>query len=243
MFRKGGELLQVIKKVSKALTVMMAILLFFLGTSNLTKAAEWEDGEYSATYSVLKADSDSASMADGYFVKPAKLVIENGSVLAQVSINTSSITEFKVNGKAVTILSESGDSSTVQFAVNDLNTPTNGEIHVVVEGMDYDHWYTIRFDFDTSNVAVASTNVDANGTQSSTVESDNTSDQETTTSTDDSSDQETSAASSDSNETKIENPRTNDTTNITLYVGLLLISTIVMVFILVRKSKARMIEK
>lgn len=230
--RKEGEILQGLYKVSKTLVFLVAVLFVLFGTSQLASAAEWKDGEYSVSYSVLKADSDSASMADGYFVKPAKIIVKNGAVTAQVSINTSSIKEFKVNGKAVTVLSQSGESSTVQFAVPDLTSLTNAEIHVVVDGMDYDHWYTIRFDFDHSNVSVASssTNTTTSTTSSGTTASTNTSTQET-------------ASSQESQQTKVENPRTSDTTNVSLYAALLLVSTIVMISMVVVKSKSRMIEK
>jgi len=229
-----------LNKVSKTLTLLVAVLVLFLGTSNFAKAAEWKDGEYSVSFSVLKGDSDSASMADGYFVKPAKLTINNGAILAQISINTSSIKEFKVNGKAVTVLSDNGKSSTVQFAVNSLNTPTTGEIHVVVDGMDYDHWYTVRFDFDSSAVAVkdkeTSTSSKSSETTSSTVDAKSSTVQKDTTA---------ATTKSDSNNTgsKIDNPRTGDSMSISLYGSLLLVSTIVMVLMVMGRYKGKTSEK
>ncbi|MFB8736210.1 NEAT domain-containing protein [Bacillus sp. SL00103] len=47
-------------------------------------------------YVVWKADSDSTSTANTYFEKPAKLVVKDGKIKAQVTLTNSSwITSFK----------------------------------------------------------------------------------------------------------------------------------------------------
>lgn len=213
------------EKVAIKIVAILAIFtLLSVGVSNKSFAAALTDGEYSINYSVLRADSDSASMADGYFKKPAKLIVENGVHKVQVGISTSAITEFKVGGANVTEISKSGDSSVVQFNVSSLNSPTAGEIHVIVEDQNYDHWYTIRFDFDESTAKALSS-------QTTSTASDETN----TTS-----DTETAATSSTAKETtteKVENPRTSDMSEITIYTVLMIVSVGIIVISIVNRKK------
>lgn len=195
--------------------------------SQKTSAAELGDGEYTISYSVLKADSDSASMADGYFNKPAKLLIKNGSLAVQMGLNTSEITEFKVNGSNVQVINDNGNSKTVQFPINTLNSPTTGEIHVVVPGYDYDHWYTIRFNFDTNTIKSL-----ANDTSSSTDKSETSTVKSTS---------ENNGTSTESMVTtsKVENPQTADLSNNTIYSVLMLSSIVVLVSIFIIRKKQK----
>lgn len=213
------------QKVAIKIVAILAIFtLLSVGVSNKSFAAALTDGEYSINYSVLRADSDSASMADGYFKKPAKLIVENSVHKVQVGISTSAITEFKVGGANVTEISKSGDSSVVQFNVSSLNSPTAGEIHVIVEDQNYDHWYTIRFDFDESTAKALSS-------QTTSTASDETN----TTS-----DTETAATSSTAKETtteKVENPRTSDMSEITIYTVLMIVSVGIIVISIVNRKK------
>ncbi|MGG0740897.1 heme uptake protein IsdC [Niallia taxi] len=213
------------QKVAIKIVAILAIFtLLSVGVSNKSFAAALTDGEYSINYSVLRADSDSASMADGYFKKPAKLIVENGVHKVQVGISTSAITEFKVGGANVTEISKSGESSVVQFNVSSLNSPTAGEIHVIVEDQNYDHWYTIRFDFDESSAKALSS-------QTTSTASDETN----TTS-----DTETAATSSTAKETtteKVENPRTSDMSEITIYTVLMIVSVGIIVISIVNRKK------
>ena len=210
------------QKVALKIVAILAIFMFLsVGFSGKSLAATLADGEYSISYSVLRADSDSASMADGYFQKPAKLIVEDGSHKVQVGISTSAITEFKVGGQNVTEISNNGESSVVQFNVSSLQNPTNGEIHVIVEDQNYDHWYTIRFDFDESSAKALSS-------------------QSTTTTSETSNSTSETAASSTEQETttdKVENPRTSDQSEITVYTVLMVISLGIIVFYVVNRRK------
>ncbi|TRZ35692.1 heme uptake protein IsdC [Niallia circulans] len=207
----------------KIVAILAIFTLLSVGASNKTLAASLADGEYSINYSVLRADSDSASMADGYFKKPAKLIVENGVHKVQVGISTSAITEFKVGGANVTEISKSGESSVVQFNVSSLNSPTAGEIHVIVEDQNYDHWYTIRFDFDESTANALSSQTTSTASDATNT----TSDTET-------------AASSTAKETtteKVENPRTSDMSDITIYTVLMIVSVGIIVISIVNRKK------
>ena len=209
---------------------MLLISLVFLGIATPTSAAGLEDGEYRVTYSVLKADSDSASMADGYFNKPAKLIVENGVITTQIGLNTSAITEFEVNGKPVTVLSENGESSTVQFQVNNLNNPTNGEIHVIVSEQNYDHWYTIRMSFDENTIEMLSTS-DTEEKQSG-----NNSDQTGNTS------ENVTTTTEGSEKNEVENPQTGDSNSLTAYGALAVLSGTIMFLVFIQNKKRRVVE-
>ena len=59
-------------------------------------SAKLADGTYDINYVIQKAENDSASMANDYFEKPAKLIVKNGEMRVQVPMNHSTwITEFK----------------------------------------------------------------------------------------------------------------------------------------------------
>ncbi len=59
-------------------------------------SAKLADGTYDINYVIQKAENDSASMANDYFEKPAKLIVKNGEMRVQVPMNHSAwITEFK----------------------------------------------------------------------------------------------------------------------------------------------------
>lgn len=110
------------------------------------------DGEYSIGYTIFHATNNEASMADQYYTKPAKLIVKNGQAKVQVEYSNL-ITEFKVNGTTATKISESGSKTTAEFSVADLEALTGAQIHVEVPAISYDHWYTVRFDFDTATLA------------------------------------------------------------------------------------------
>lgn len=123
------------------------------------------DGTYDINYVIQKAENDSASMANDYFEKPAKLVVKNGEMRVQIPMNHSAwITEFKapengnfVDAKVVS-KDESTDKRTVEFKIDDLSKPAVPKIHVVVPNVNYDHNYTIRFAFDANVKAVGGEN-------------------------------------------------------------------------------------
>ena len=107
------------------------------------------DGEYSIGYTILHATNNVTSVADQYYTKPGKLIIKNGQAKVQVEYSNY-ITEFKVNGTSATKISESGGKIKAEFPVANIEALTAAEIHVVVPEISYDHWYTVRFDFNTA---------------------------------------------------------------------------------------------
>ncbi|MED4163046.1 heme uptake protein IsdC [Halalkalibacterium halodurans] len=177
------------------------------------------DGTYTIQYTVLHADNDSASMANDYWEKPARLTVNGGNMTMQMTINHSSwVTEFKVpsNGgfRDVTVVStdEAADKRVVEFPISDLSTPLESKIHVTVEDIDYDHDYTIRLSFDTSSIQevnVASTNDEKQ--------------EENGTSTKDSNKNDTTDTK------KTDNPQTGDT-DIVLWGAVLVVALSALIF-------------
>ncbi|GLX70219.1 heme uptake protein IsdC [Paenibacillus glycanilyticus] len=126
-----------------------------------TSASSQEAGTYSADYLVLRAEDDSASIANDYWEKPATVTVAgDGAMVVRMTINHSKwVKEFSVptaggsSYTAVKVVSsdETADKRTVEFRAEDLAKPISAKIHVIVEDIGYDHKYTIRFSFDTNS--------------------------------------------------------------------------------------------
>lgn len=140
------------------------LLALMLPFSN-AQAAALKDGTYSVNYTVLKAEGNAVSMANDYWLKPAKVIAKNGNLTVQMTIKNSSwVTEFKVPGNGgyvdTTVLSTNKKANTrlVQFQAQSLSKPIKSKIHVTVKSADYDHDYTIQLKFDESSIKSLSSN-------------------------------------------------------------------------------------
>lgn len=140
------------------------LLALMLPFSN-AQAAALKDGTYSVNYTVLKAEGNAVSMANDYWLKPAKVIAKNGNLKVQMTIKNSSwVTEFKVPGNGgyvdTTVLSTNKKANTrlVQFQAQSLSKPIKSKIHVTVKSADYDHDYTIQLKFDESSIKSLSSN-------------------------------------------------------------------------------------
>lgn len=122
-------------------------------------ASSLEAGSYTADYVVLRAEDDSASIANDYWEKPATVTVAKDSTTVRMTINHSKwVKEFSVPSAsgsyaAVKVVSsdEATDKRTVEFRADDLSKPISAKIHVTVEDIGYDHKYTIRFSFDSNS--------------------------------------------------------------------------------------------
>lgn len=179
----------------------------------LTSHAQFADGTYELKYQVNKPESISASMANDYFLKPAKLIIKDGKATVQITIKNSAwVTEFNPPG-GTTIVSknEGADTRVVQFAVANLSAPLTVAMKIDIDDINYHHGYSVDFMFDASSIpAVAdstTTNKAENKTTSGSSNASNTSASNLATST-------TNNASTSDNNTndlaQVENPQTSD---------------------------------
>ncbi|MBC1780628.1 NEAT domain-containing protein, partial [Listeria booriae] len=60
------------------LVAFVVLFSFSFLFSGVTAQAALQDGSYSVNYTVLQGDSDSVSMANDYFDKPATVKVEGG---------------------------------------------------------------------------------------------------------------------------------------------------------------------
>lgn len=197
--------------------LMAACLLALILPFSNAQAASLNDGTYSVNYTVLKAEGNAVSMANDYWLKPAKVIVKNGKLTVQMTIKNSSwVTEFKVPGNGgyvdTTVLSTNKKANTrlVQFQAQSLSKPIKSKIHVTVKSADYDHDYTIQLKFDESSIKSLSSN---SSNETAGAKNKHASSQETTKKSD---------ASTDTKQE--ENPQTVDTSQIGWLLVLVLCS-------------------
>ncbi|EJR68073.1 heme uptake protein IsdC [Bacillus cereus VD115] len=224
--------------VLPAFIMTFVCMLAFLVVPFGQASAKLADGTYDINYVIQKAENESASMANDYFEKPAKLVVKNGEMKVQVPMNHSAwITEFKapengnfVDAKVVS-KDEAADKRTVEFKVDDLSKPLGVKIHVVVPSANYDHHYTIRFVFDANVKAVGGDNGVVAATKNNDQAKTDAQVKEEKTKV------ENKEANKQTNESgkaeKTDNPKTGDEARIGLFAALLLVSGV----FLIRKVK------
>ncbi len=150
-----------------AITFIMVILLgtvFLRPESSLAASGldSLKDGVYSLDYVILHAETDSASIANDYFEKPAILIVRGEEHYIRFELNHSEWTkelQFPLGDSFVDVhvIGEDKEENTrvVQFKVDrDLQEPIKFKMHVLIESMDpvYDHRYTIRFSFDLESL-------------------------------------------------------------------------------------------
>ncbi|NOU94528.1 heme uptake protein IsdC [Paenibacillus sp. LMG 31456] len=230
-------------------TLLFTLLATLFALPEAYAAAKLSDGTYTVDYSVKKAENDSASMANDYFEKPAKVFVKNGEMNVQLQMNHSKwITLFKVPSGAsfvdapVVSSDKAEDTRVVSFKVDDLSKPLLSKIHVTVESIDYDHDYTIRFVFDeksiknigASDAAAAKPAVEAPAAASSSASKvvEPASKQQPTAVVKDASAKKAltaaagsqAASSADKSKPVVVNPQTGDTAPITMLILLLAVS-------------------
>lgn len=148
----GGFTLKL--KFMKLTTIitLTVLLVFGAGITNSASAA-LADGTYSVGYQVLKAENNNASIANGYFEKPATVTVENGVQYVQITVTSASMVQSLSgpNGKA-TVVSENQakDTKVLKFKVADISKPVQMKMHIIVDAGDiqYDTDHGARFVFD-----------------------------------------------------------------------------------------------
>ena len=128
--------------------IVAITMLASLYVNPLSTDAALVDGVHTINYQVNKPDSSSASIANDYFAKPAKLIVDNGTMKVQITIKNSSwVTEFNPPGGVTVISSNPGSNErVVQFSINNFN-PIRVEMTVDIDDLDYHHSYGTDFVF------------------------------------------------------------------------------------------------
>jgi len=142
------------KKISIAVATMLTavFLLFVPANAGLVSANSQE-----VSYEVKEAGSNNTSVADGYFIKPAKLTVENGKNYLEFSLKDADYVK-SLSGPygAVKVISDSGNKRVVKLQVGDISNPIDLQMHIVVPeevaGMPYDHDHKARMVVNTEGV-------------------------------------------------------------------------------------------
>lgn len=151
---KGG-----VQHMKKMLMLIMLVSIFFVNFGLTQASAQLADGTHSIKYQVNKPESNSASIANDYFVKPAKVTVKNGTAVVQITLKNSAwITKFQPPGGA-TVVSEdqAADTRTVQFTVKDLTKPVVTAMKIDIDDINYHHEYSVSLVFDATSIANTAT--------------------------------------------------------------------------------------
>lgn len=189
----------------------ICFILFFFGNAEKAEAS-LKDGTYQVDYTVLQGDSDSASMANDYFNKPAQVTALNGSYQVSFQLNHSKwITDFQVSGGSTVngATDTSSDIRTVQFSASDIDSPITSSIKVDIDDLNYHHTYTVRLSFDTSSATLISSSSENASTDTSTETAEAAS---------------TVQASNNNEQTSVANPQTGISNYMIWYILAILIS-------------------
>lgn len=206
--------------MKKSFMMFVGIVLFSIvqafSPSVVAQAAAFENGTYSVSFELKEAGNNNTSIADGYFSKPATLVVKNGVNYIQMTTTQSDWIKSMSGPKgSATVISESGNSRTVQFEAGDLTKPVNMKMHVVVPedvaGMKYDHHHSVRAVFNVSGVPAATATPEKKEESTAQAQQDKGASQNTA-----------EASGADQAEQQVDNPKTGDTSPIWLYVALLI---------------------
>lgn len=130
-------------------------------------ASQLENGTYAVDYNVYQADSDSVSIANDYFLKPAILTVEDDEWRIQLTVNQSEwVKALRVadgdSYKDVEVVSENIANNTRDVAfmvIDDIAAPVYMQMNIRIESMTpvYDHQYTVRYIFDATTAEAIET--------------------------------------------------------------------------------------
>lgn len=139
--------------MKKIMMLFMLISMIALNVALPQASAQLTDGSHSVNYQVNKPESNSPSIANDYFAKPAKVTVKNGVATVQITLKNSAwITKFQPPGGA-TVVSEdkTADTRVVQFTVKDLSKPVVTAMKIDIDDINYHHEYSVSLVFDTAS--------------------------------------------------------------------------------------------
>ena len=195
------------------LSMLMLVLVLFTVLPTASHAAH-ANGTYDVSYQVNKPSSSDASIANDYFLKPAKVTVNDGAYTVQLTIKNSSwVSEFNPPGGGSVVASNpDADTRTIRFTTSSIERVTIS-MKIDIDDIDYHHAYSVDFLFDVSAIPTAQ------ATTSNTSNASTTNEATTNTSTS-TSGSSSATATSNSTETvvKEENPQTSDTLPYSLFV-------------------------
>ncbi|MGN4126489.1 heme uptake protein IsdC [Lysinibacillus sphaericus] len=155
--------------MKKIMMLVMLVSMFVFNLALPQASAQLADGTHSVKYQVNKPESSSASIANDYFVKPAKVTVKNGTATVQITLKNSAwITKFQPPGGASVVSEDkSADTRVVQFTVKDLTKPVVTSMKIDIDDINYHHEYSVSLVFDAASTG-SSTVTQAHDTKSPT---------------------------------------------------------------------------
>lgn len=124
---------------------------------------------YSLNFSITQSNSDTLSMMDDYVSKPLYISVENNQLFAYVTLLDADLYrsfQVKYKGDWVTAdivdkgtatvtnsissrstISESNQTAVIKFPIENITSPVDTKVHVVVESINYDHEYDVQLNF------------------------------------------------------------------------------------------------
>src|SRR5699024_2380075 len=111
------------RKISIAIATMLAAVFILFAPANATLVRA---NSQNVSYERKEAGSDGTSIADGYFIKPAKLTVENGKNFLEFSLKDADYVK-SLSGPygAVKVISDSGNKRVVKMQVGDISRSIN----------------------------------------------------------------------------------------------------------------------
>src|SRR5690625_1278094 len=152
-----GECLMFKKRTLFAM--MFVIILSLVILPHGTVFAKLADGQYEINYEMKESGGNNTSIADGYFGKPAKVTVKNGTYTVQITLSGAEmIKSLSAPSGPVNVISDSGDTRVVSFTANDLSQPITMDMHIVVPkgtpgleaGYDMNHKARAVFNLDSA---------------------------------------------------------------------------------------------
>ena len=145
--------------MKRIMMLFMLVSMIALTVALPQASAQLADGTHSVKYQVNKPESSSASIANDYFVKPAKVTVKNGVATVQITLKNSAwITKFQPPGGA-TVISEdkTADTRVVQITVKDLSKPVVTAMKIDINDINYHHEYSVSLVFDAASTGGVAT--------------------------------------------------------------------------------------
>ena len=143
---------------TRVLQAVAAIAIFFLFGYG-EAAAKPADGTYEVEYTVKKPDSESVSIANDYFEKPARVEVRDGESVVYFQTNHNKwITSLKypagADGVELQAVEANEEEDTKVFRLPHANVlePAALIVHVTIDELGYDQEYTIRLVFKTDQL-------------------------------------------------------------------------------------------
>lgn len=155
----------------KIMVLFMLVSMIALTVALPQASAQLVDGTHSVKYQVNKPESNSPSIANDYFVKPAKVTVKNGVATVQITLKNSAwITKFQPPGGATVISEDKGaDTRVVQFTVKDLTKPVVTAMKIDINDINYHHEYSVSLIFEAGATSGAATTNENTGSKTNSV--------------------------------------------------------------------------